>query len=136
MSCIRGRDNKGTELAMVRLFRAHGVTGWRRQQPVFGRPDFVFHKQRLAVFVDGCFWHSCPIHGNLPASNRVFWKHKLDANRKRDRLVNRTLKARGWQVLRIWEHELKRCNEPRLLRRILRVLCPNSSGIATGSKHR
>ncbi|HSU65776.1 MAG TPA: hypothetical protein VLJ39_02790 [Tepidisphaeraceae bacterium] len=85
---------------------------------MFGRPDFVFPALRLAVFVDGCFWHCCPRHANLPANNRAFWKRKLDANKSRDRLVARTLRKKGWQVLRIWEHELARKNEKRLIRRL------------------
>jgi DNA mismatch endonuclease (patch repair protein) len=71
-----------------------------------GRPDFVFREERLAVFVDGCFWHCCPKCGNMPASNREFWRTKLGKNKLRDRHVTRTLRTEGWKVLRIWEHEL------------------------------
>jgi DNA mismatch endonuclease, patch repair protein len=108
MSRIRGRGNKETELALATLMRQHGITGWRRTQKIFGKPDFVFRKARLAVFVDGCFWHGCPKHANMPANNRAFWKKKLAANKRRDRLVTRTLQAHGWRVLRIWEHDLAR----------------------------
>lgn len=107
---------------MIRLFRAHRITGWRRRQSVFGKPDFVFPRLRLAVFVDGCFWHSCPKHLRLPVNNRAFWKKKLSANRVRDVLVGRTLRQRGWRVLRIWEHELSRKNERQCALRILRWL--------------
>jgi DNA mismatch endonuclease (patch repair protein) len=117
MSRIRGRGNKATELALIDLMRRHHITGWRRNQPLFGKPDFVFRKQRLAVFVDGCFWHGCPKHANLPVGNREFWQKKLDANRKRDRLVMRELRRRGWRVMRIWEHELVTRNERGLIRR-------------------
>jgi DNA mismatch endonuclease (patch repair protein) len=121
MSKIRSRGNRGTELAMVSLFRAHRITGWRRHpKTVFGRPDFVFPKLKLAVFVDGCFWHACPRHSTMPRQHRTFWKEKLHRNRRRDRLVRRTLHARGWRVLRIWEHELKPRNQNRLLSRIRR----------------
>jgi DNA mismatch endonuclease (patch repair protein) len=122
MSKIRGRGNRGTEGAMVAFFRRHGITGWRRHQAVFGKPDFVFPKLKLAVFVDGCFWHACPSHCNMPVQNRKFWKSKLDANRRRDRLVRRTLESRGWRVLRIWEHELSRRNQRRLLARVKRSI--------------
>jgi len=133
MSRIRGRGNKDTELVLVRLFRAHRITGWRRHQPVFGKPDFVFSKLRLAVFVDGCFWHGCPKHGTQPANNRAFWRRKLAGNKTRDRLVTRTLRRRGWRVLRVWEHELARKNEVRLLKRIRAALTGlgNSSGTRT-----
>jgi DNA mismatch endonuclease Vsr len=88
---------------------------WRRNQSVFGKPDFVFPKLKLAVFVDGCFWNDCPKHGTHPKNNRAFWKNELRRNKKRDRLVNRTLRARYWRVLRIWEHQL--CDGKRVIRR-------------------
>jgi DNA mismatch endonuclease (patch repair protein) len=143
MSRIRGRGNKDTELALAMLMRRHRISGWRRNRPVFGKPDFVFLKLKLAVFVDGCFWHGCPKHCNplkwlkkssMPANNppsprvglrrtgRAFWRRKLSANVARDRLVMRTLRRTGWRVLRVWEHELARKNQLRLVRRIQRVL--------------
>ena len=73
MSRIRGVGNKGTELALIRVFRAHRITGWRRHQPVFGKPDFVFRKLHVARFVDGCFWHGCPQHATKPRNNAAFW---------------------------------------------------------------
>ena len=118
MSRIRGRGNKDTELALAKLFRRHRITVWRRNQQVFGKPDFVFPRLKLAVFVDGCFWHGCRMHATKPKKNRAFWHRKLSANKKRDQLVNRTLKRTGWRILRIWEHELARKNEARLLQRI------------------
>jgi DNA mismatch endonuclease, patch repair protein len=111
MSQIRSHGNKDTELALIKLFREHGITGWRRHQAVFGKPDFVFRKPRVAVFVDGCFWHGCPKHCNSPANNAVFWRKKLDGNGARDRRVNRALRRSGWRVLRIWEHDLPRRGE-------------------------
>jgi DNA mismatch endonuclease (patch repair protein) len=136
MSKIRGRENKATEVALAKLFRQHGITGWRRQvlirispaiaavaapqrgEGVKIRPDFVFPKLRLAVFVDGCFWHGCPKHGTQPKANAAFWRNKISRNQTRDRLVTHTLRQSGWRVLRIWEHELARNNAPRLLHRI------------------
>ena len=122
MSRIRSRGNKDTELALMRVFRAQGITGWRRHQAVFGKPDFVFPKLRLALFVDGCFWHACPLHTTKPRNNAAFWRKKFAANQTRDRLVTRTLRARSWRVLRIWEHELARRDRARLLRRIRNAL--------------
>ena len=122
MSRIRSRGNKDTELALMRVFRAHRITGWRRHQLVFGKPDFVFHKLRLALFVDGCFWHGCPKHATKPRNNAAFWRKKFAANRGRDRLVTRALRNNGWRVLRIWEHELARKNEARLVVRLRRAL--------------
>jgi DNA mismatch endonuclease, patch repair protein len=122
MSRIRGHGNKDTELALVKIFQAHKITGWRRHQKIFGKPDFAFPKLKLAVFVDGCFWHGCPRHSTKPKNNRAFWRRKLSANKKRDKFVNRALRQKGWDVLRIWEHELSKKREVFLIRKILRTL--------------
>src|SRR5439155_11512636 len=122
MSRIRGRGNKDTELALAMLMRRHRIIGWLRNQAVFGKPDFIFKQVRLAVFVDGCFWHGCPKHATKPKNNRAFWRRKLSANAARDRVVTRTLRRVGWRVLRIWEHELAKKNEARLARRIQHAL--------------
>jgi DNA mismatch endonuclease, patch repair protein len=126
MSRVRGSGNKDTEVALAKLFRRNKITGWRRNQKVFGKPDFVFQKIRLALFVDGCFWHGCPKHGTQPKGNRAFWKNKFARNKARDVLVTRTLRSAKWRVLRIWEHDLhratKRQNELRLIKRIQRFL--------------
>lgn len=68
------------------------------------RPDIVFSRARLAVFIDGCFWHRCPNHGFHPRSNTLYWTSKLDRNVERDQAVNRALSTGGWRVVRIWEH--------------------------------
>ncbi|MBL9200931.1 MAG: DNA mismatch endonuclease Vsr [Opitutaceae bacterium] len=122
MALIRGRGNKGTELRLIAIFRAHGITGWRRGSSLPGRPDFVFPELKLAVFVDGCFWHGCPVHGTQPRQNARFWREKIARNRARDRRVTRELRNRGWRVLRIWEHALKRRHEHRLLARLATAL--------------
>jgi DNA mismatch endonuclease (patch repair protein) len=121
MSRIKGAGNKDTELKLIGIFKTHGITGWRRKAPVFGNPDFVFRKLKQAVFVDGCFWHGCPIHATQPKTNAEFWQTKITRNQARDRLVTRTLRARGWRVLRIWEHELAKKNAGRLAVRFRRV---------------
>ena len=122
MSRIRSRGNKNTEVALAKLFRRNKIIGWRRNHKILGKPDFVFRQVRLALFVDGCFWHGCPKHGTQPAGNRTFWKNKFARNKARDVLVTRTLRSQGWRVLRIWEHELARKNEARLLRRLQRLI--------------
>jgi len=122
MSAIRSSGNKATELAMMRFFRRQRITGWRRNHAIFGKPDFTFPKLKLAVFVDGCFWHGCPKHSNMPVNNQQFWERKLSGNKRRDKLVARALRARSWRVFRVWEHELSRKNEKELLRRIRRAL--------------
>ncbi len=86
------------------------------------KADFIFPKSRTVIFVDGCFWHGCPKHTTQPKNNRAFWRRKFSRNKKRDQLVNRTLRKSGWRVLRVWEHELVRTNEAQLVRRIQRAL--------------
>jgi DNA mismatch endonuclease, patch repair protein len=124
MSRIRGRNNLSTEVHLISIMRSAGIVGWRRHQPLPGRPDFVFRKSRLAVFVDGCFWHYCPMCGNLPKNNAEFWSKKLLGNRDRDLLVAKQLKALGWTPLRIWEHELR--NEALVVRKLKRALERNT----------
>jgi DNA mismatch endonuclease (patch repair protein) len=122
MSRIRSKGNKDTELKLAALFRKNHVTGWRRNFEMFGKPDFVFPKERVAVFVDGCFWHGCPSHGRMPKSNKKFWREKITRNMRRDRKVSRTLRSRGWHVVRVWEHALAKKSENTTLRRIERML--------------
>jgi DNA mismatch endonuclease (patch repair protein) len=107
MSKIQGKGNEKTEVRLARLMRAGGIKGWRRHLPIPGKPDFAFRKKKLAIFVDGCFWHGCPKCFRLPKQNRAFWKMKIEGNRKRDRSVNAWLRRLGWKVVRIRECQLK-----------------------------
>src|SRR4051812_21363227 len=102
MRSIRGRNNKSTELALIQTFRANRISGWRRHLAISGKPDFVFPKRKLVVFVDGCFWHGCPKHSGHVVKSGSFWQKKLAANHARDRRVTRQLRRNGWRVLRIW----------------------------------
>jgi DNA mismatch endonuclease, patch repair protein len=118
MRLVRSRGNKATELALASLLRRHGIKGWRRHLNFLpGTPDFAFPKKKLAIFVDGCFWHGCPKHATSPATRKEFWLKKFACNKYRDRAVNRELRLRKWRVLRIWEHELK------LPKRVLARVC-------------
>jgi DNA mismatch endonuclease (patch repair protein) len=107
MGSIRSRGNRATELLLASLLRQHHVRGWKRHLPLPGTPDFPFRKERLVVFVDGCFWHWCPKCTKLPRTHAVYWASKLGRNRTRDKILNGELAGRGWKVLRIWEHELR-----------------------------
>jgi len=89
---------------------------------IAGKPDFVFPERKLALFVDGCFWHGCSEHGTVPSGNRAFWKQKLTQNKVRDQATNTALRLRGWRVLRVWEHELGKRNEKVVIRRIQAAL--------------
>lgn len=149
MSRIRSRGNAATEGRLVALMKAARITGWRRQvairfqvsgsklqaqvaarrkrvrnlkptKPV--RPDFVFRRERVVVFVDGCFWHGCPRHATRPMQNRKFWDAKLTRNKARDAQVSRGLRQAGWKVLRIWECALTIKRQPATLNRLRRAL--------------
>lgn len=110
MARIRSRGNYTTELRLKACLIRRGVVGWKVQpSEVFGQPDFVFPSLSLAVFVDGCFWHGCPRCGHLPKSNAGYWREKLKRNRRRDRRVTARLRKLGWLVLRVWEHEVRKC---------------------------
>ena len=119
MAKIRGRGNKTTEAVLAKLLRLHKLTGWRRHVGLPGKPDFTFHQRRLAVFVDGCFWHGCAKHCRMPSSNKSYWRPKIARNKTRDQLVTATLRKRGWRVLRIWQHDLS-ANPERCVRWIQR----------------
>ena len=106
MASIRSKGNSTTERAFVRLLREAGISGWRRHVTLPGKPDFVFRSRKIAVFIDGCFWHGCPRCYRLPDDNRPYWKTKLIVNKRRDKRASRLLRAKGWRVLRIWEHSL------------------------------
>lgn len=123
MSRVRGTGNRTTELRLIQVFRANCITGWRRGSNLHGKPDFAFPKLKIAVFVDGCFWHGCPKHGTKPKTNASYWREKITRNKARDRKVNRWHRANGWTVLRIWEHELSK-KRATLLTRLLSVLKP------------
>jgi len=103
--------SKGTSLEK-KLATALSEAGIKRIKThpsnVFGNPDLVNRKKKLAIFIDSCFWHGCPDHCRMPNSNREYWIRKIERNRKRDRKVKRALTQNGWKVIRIWEHSIKR----------------------------
>jgi DNA mismatch endonuclease (patch repair protein) len=108
------RSNRRTDTSPERELRAelHGRgLRFRKDFPIRlpvrarVRPDIVFTRTKLAVFVDGCFWHQCPVHGTMPKSNVDYWEPKLQANVARDRRVDELLREHGWAVLRLWEHD-------------------------------
>jgi DNA mismatch endonuclease, patch repair protein len=107
MSRIRSNGNYTTELRFIRIMRAYNIWGWRRQSKLPGRPDFVFTRYKVAVFIDGDFWHGNPKKFRIPKSNCDYWQQKILGNRARDRQVTKELKRLGWRVLRIWESSLK-----------------------------
>ncbi len=122
MSRVRSRGNKTTELLAAGLFRDNGITGWRRHANVLGKPDFIWRRSRVAVFIDGCFWHGHGCGRNLtPQTNVALWRTKITTNRNRDRRHDRELKRLGWKVVRIWECSLAN-NQARCLDRLKKVI--------------
>lgn len=107
MKTVRLRDT-GPELALRRELHRLGLR-YRLHRPIVPgvrrRPDIVFGPKRVAVFVDGCFWHGCPKHGTMAKANRSFWSDKIRTNRNRDRDTDSRLKREGWWIVRVWEHE-------------------------------
>src|SRR5688572_7068850 len=126
MSRIRGRDTS-PELRLRALLQEHGFRGYRlhlRLQGA-GSPDIVWTRRRVCVFIDGCFWHRCPsCRIAIPMRNRSYWQDKFRRNRLRDRRTDRVLRAEGWHVLRLWEHEILR-DPDTCLRRIRQLFTSN-----------
>ena len=106
MAAITSTGNRATELRLATILRTNSITGWRRHQALAGKPDFIFRRERFAVFVDGCFWHGCPRHCRMPKSRQNYWKPKIARNKARDKAIRHALVAAGWRVYRIWEHSL------------------------------
>jgi DNA mismatch endonuclease (patch repair protein) len=121
MSRIRSRGNARTELALLKMFRTKRIYGWRRHLSLPGKPDFAFPKQKVAVFVDGCFWHGCPKCYTRPKTNRKFWDKKREDNMARDKWVKFELRKKGWRILRLWEHSLAKQPDASL-QRVVRAL--------------
>lgn len=119
MTAVRSSGNRSTELLLIEVLRLSHIHGWRRNFPLVGKPDFVWPDERIALFVDGCFWHGCPLCYAAPRRNAAFWQQKIAYNRVHDRLVTRQLRKSGWRVLRIRECELKRRRIVSRLRAIL-----------------
>lgn len=119
MSGIRSKQNRSTELKLISIFNTYGVTGWRRNYNVKGHPDFVFLKHRIAIFVDGCFWHGHNCRNTKPKTNADYWENKIKHNIMRDQKINTLFQDRGWIVVRVWECELKGKEIPQKLNFLL-----------------
>ena len=118
MASVRSKGNRTTEVALGRLLWAAGLRGYRKQWPIPGRPDFAWPGLKVAVFVDGCFWHGCSCK-RLPRSNKRFWQRKIENNKKRDKRVARRLRRDGWAVARVKEC---RVGSMATLRRIAKMI--------------
>lgn len=123
MAAIKGRGNKSTEIAFIKIFHLNRINGWRRYtKRLTGSPDFIFPKYKIAIFTDGCFWHGCPKCYIRPKTNIKFWAKKISDNINRDRLVNKLLRKQGWKVLRFWEHQIKKkSSESYIIKKIKKI---------------
>jgi DNA mismatch endonuclease, patch repair protein len=108
MSRIRGKNNKSTEIQFRMLLIRNKIAGWTTNEvSLIGKPDFYFKKGKMALFIDGCFWHGCPVCGHIPRTNTAFWKEKIKRNKLRDKRTKKALLKQGIKVLRLWEHQIK-----------------------------
>jgi DNA mismatch endonuclease, patch repair protein len=103
MASVKSRGNRSTEQAAAVVLRQVGLGGYRKHWPIAGKPDFAWPGLRVALFVDGCFWHGCPTCNRPSKSNVSFWEKKVSDNRRRDKRVTRLLRRHGWSVVRVWE---------------------------------
>ena len=125
MQKVKSSGNKSTELRLISVFKENNISGWRRNYAVKGHPDFVFLKMKIAVFVDGCFWHGHDCRNTTPSDNKEYWDRKRQRNIQHDREVTAIFEARGWTVIRIWECELKKKNVTILLKKLEPLLSSN-----------
>ena len=110
MRKVKSKGNKSTEIKLLDFFRSNHIKGWRRNYKVKGHPDFVFLKSRIAIFVDGCFWHGHDCRNTRPNDNAAFWEKKRLRNIEHDKEITALFQKRNWVVVRIWECELKKKN--------------------------
>lgn len=122
MSRVRSNKNKSTELRLISLFKKLGIKGWRRNYMIKGKPDFVFPKEKVAFFTDGCFWHGHGCRNITPDNNKEYWRYKITTNKIRDKAIAKHLRSIGWKVIRIWECELTRKNNRLAINKICRSL--------------
>ena len=122
MRAVKGKNTKSTELTMIALFKEYHITGWRHSYEVKGHPDFVFLDKRIAIFVDGCFWHGHDCRNTRPSDNAEYWAKKRERNIRHDREITDRFEKRGWMVIRIWECELKKKNLHQTIEKLLNIL--------------
>lgn len=123
MASVKSKQNKSTEKKVRAALISKGIKGWKMHEKTLpGKPDFVFPKNRLIVFIDGCFWHGCSECYRRPKTSRAYWDAKVIRNRKRDLKNNIALRRLGWRVVRLWEHELRPFQV--IPNRLLRIISP------------
>lgn len=133
MSRIRSKGNKTTEVRLRAYLIRFGVKGWKlHAKDLIGKPDFVFEQTRIAIFIDGAFWHGAPNFKRFPKSRLDYWKPKIERNQQRDRDVTNKLRNQGWAVLRFWDYELEK--NPTLIIRLIKKKIHQRQGIQNNRK--
>ena len=125
MRKVHSNGNKTTELRLIEIFKQYNISGWRRFYKVKGHPDFVFLEKKIAIFLDGCFWHGHNCRNLTPQNNKEYWEKKKNRNIYHDKEITNLFEKRGWTVLRIWECELKNRNIDITMKKILEKLNSN-----------
>ena len=121
MSAVHSKQNKTTEIKLIKIFKDNAIVGWRRNYKVKGHPDFVFPDKKIAIFVDGCFWHGHDCRNTRPVDNAEYWQKKRERNMRHDKEITALFENRGWTVIRIWECELKKKNFENLKEKIKKL---------------
>ena len=122
MADVFDKEKRSSIIKLIQVFAENGITGWRRNYQVKGHPDFVFPKRKIAVFVDGCFWHGHDCRNTRPSDNQEYWQKKRERNIQHDLEVTELFEKRGWTVIRIWECELKKKNADVLMNKLSPLL--------------
>lgn len=122
MSHVRSKANKSTELKLIEIIKENRIRDWERNYKVKGHPDFVFLDKKIAIFVDGCFWHGHDCRNTGPADNADYWQKKRERNMAHDKEITALFECRGWTVIRIWECELKKVSTLVLIRKLNSII--------------
>lgn len=123
MKAVKGKGTR-LEKCLFAMLAGMSLNGWNKNAGnIIGKPDVVFKEEKVAIFIDGCFWHGCPVcKRKLPDTNRQYWKKKITRNIELAKKNNQRLRREGWSVIRIWEHEMKNIDARRLIKNILRKI--------------
>ena len=135
MAAVKGKNNSTTERILRMALVRSGISGWITHASLPGKPDIYFPKQKIAIFLDGCFWHGCSTCGHIPKTNTLFWATKIERNRQRDQKNTRLLRGQGVSVIRAWEHSLRSRRHLKLLvRRLTQATAPKNDSTKTFRK--
>ncbi|MCY8698783.1 very short patch repair endonuclease [Bacillus spizizenii] len=107
MKAVKSKNTKIEKVVSKEIWR-RGIRFRKNVKNLKGKPDIAIKKYKIVIFIDSCFWHGCPLHGRIPKSNVEFWNNKIKRNIERDKSINQYYTRKGWNILRIWEHDLNK----------------------------